>query len=323
MTGELWNDEPVLVKPYSDSVDGGRALFAWKAVSNRLSPVRSHSENSAGDRSSPSMPAFCSLGYGRDSQVNTENATQRPVRSSTTGMLSTSKYRDPAGMSDSFIESPCIRILTRRQQVGGAAQNHDTQQKTEKKELMLTERYADALQLALKLHSGQVRKGTMIPYFSHLIAVSSIALEHGATEDEAIAALLHDAVEDAGGKPTLGMIQSRFGQPVAEIVDGCTDAYEEPKPPWRPRKEAYLQHLETASPSVRLVSNSDKLHNARSILSDLRVHGPSLWSRFTAPMESTLWYYRSLVQAFAGHGRTPLVDELDLTVSSIEASSRR
>lgn len=184
---------------------------------------------------------------------------------------------------------------------------------------MLTERYADALQVAWRLHDGQVRKGTTIPYVSHLIGVSSIALEHGAREDEAIAALLHDAVEDAGGKPTLEMICGRFGEAVAEIVDGCTDSYEEPKPAWRPRKEAYLAHLASASPSVRLVSNSDKLHNARSILLDLRVHGPALWARFTAPKEGSLWYYRSLVRAFAAHGRTPLVDELDRTVAAIEA----
>jgi len=187
---------------------------------------------------------------------------------------------------------------------------------------MLTERYADALQLAWRLHHGQLRKGTQIPYVSHLIAVSSLALEHGANEDEAIAALLHDAVEDAGGLATLDMIRQRFGAAVAAIVDGCTDADVEPKPPWRPRKEAYLAHLASASLSVRLVSNADKLHNARSILSDLRVHGPALWGRFNAPKEGTLWYYRSLVQAFARHGRTPLVDELDLTVSAIEALAR-
>lgn len=184
---------------------------------------------------------------------------------------------------------------------------------------MLTERFADALQLAWRLHDGQPRKGTSIPYVSHLIAVSSIALEHGATEDEAIAALLHDAVEDAGGPPTLELIRSRFGPVVAEIVDGCTDSYEEPKPAWRPRKEAYLAHLATASSSVRLVSASDKLHNARSILSDLYVQGSSLWSRFNASQGETLWYYRSLVQALAAHGRTPLIDELDRTVSTIES----
>lgn len=187
---------------------------------------------------------------------------------------------------------------------------------------MLTERYADALQLAWRLHDGQLRKGTTIPYVSHLIGVSSIALEHGANEDEAIAALLHDAVEDAGGKPTLEMIRSRFGDAVAAIVDGCTDSYEEPKPAWRPRKEAYLAHLASASPSVRLVSNSDKLHNARAILLDLRVHGPALWARFTAPKDDSIWYYRALVQAFASHGRTPLVDELDRTVEAIEVQAR-
>ena len=184
---------------------------------------------------------------------------------------------------------------------------------------MLTQRYADALQLAWQLHDGQVRKGTTIPYMSHLIAVSSLALEHGANEDEAIAALLHDAVEDAGGMPTLERIRQQFGLAVADIVEGCTDSYEDPKPPWRQRKQAYLVHLGTASPSVRLVSNADKLHNARSIRSDLRVQGPALWSRFTAGRDGSLWYYRSLVQAFAAHGRTPLLDELDLTVTELEA----
>ncbi|WP_298826539.1 HD domain-containing protein [uncultured Piscinibacter sp.] len=183
---------------------------------------------------------------------------------------------------------------------------------------MLTQRYADALQLARKLHDGQFRKGTMIPYVSHLIAVSSLALEHGANEDEAIAALLHDAVEDAGGKPTLALIRARFGEAVADIVEGCTDSYEEPKPDWRPRKEAYLAHLAQASRSVRLVSASDKLHNARSILADLRVQGPSLWTRFRAGKEGSLWYYRALVRAFVSHGRTAIVDELDRTVGAIE-----
>ena len=183
---------------------------------------------------------------------------------------------------------------------------------------MLTERYAGALQLAWRLHARQLRKGTTIPYLSHLIAVSGIALEHGATEDEAIAALLHDAVEDAGGLPTLNLIRDGYGPAVADIVEGCTDAYVEPKPAWRARKEAYVRHLGDASASVRLVSASDKLHNARCILADLRVHGPALWGRFTAGRDGSLWYYRALVQAFEAHGRTPLVDELDRTVLAIE-----
>lgn len=184
-------------------------------------------------------------------------------------------------------------------------------------------RYAQAMQLAWHLHDGQLRKGTTIPYLSHLIGVSSLALEHGADEDEAIAALLHDAVEDApdhlGADRARELIRARFGDNVAAIVDGCTDALEQPKPPWRARKEAYLAHLAHASPSVRLVSASDKLHNARAILSDLRVHGAALWSRFNAGRDGLLWYYRSLVSAFAAHGRTPLVDELDRTVTAIEA----
>ena len=184
---------------------------------------------------------------------------------------------------------------------------------------ILTRRYAEALQLAWQLHDGQLRKGTTIPYVSHLIAVSSLALEHGANEDEAIAALLHDAVEDAGGQPTLEMIRTRFGGDVADIVEGCTDSFEEHKSDWRPRKQAYLEHLSRASASVQLVSACDKLHNARSILADLRVHGPLLWTRFTAGREGVLWYYRSLAEAFAAHGRTPLVDELDRTVCAIEA----
>lgn len=186
---------------------------------------------------------------------------------------------------------------------------------------LLGSRYTDALRLACELHARQLRKGTAIPYVSHLLAVSSIALEHGATEDEAIAALLHDAVEDAGGQATLDLIRARFGAAVAEIVDGCTDAYVEPKPAWRPRKEAYLAHLATASRSVRLVSASDKLHNARSILSDLQVHGPALWGRFTGGRDGSLWYYRLLVQAFGAHGRTALIDELGRTVSAIEAAA--
>lgn len=184
---------------------------------------------------------------------------------------------------------------------------------------ILTERYSDALLLACELHARQVRKGTRIPYISHLLGVSSIALEHGANEDEAIGALLHDAVEDAGGLPTLELIRSRFGAGVADIVEGCTDAYVEPKPAWRPRKEAYLAHLGSATPSVRLVSASDKLHNARSILTDLRTYGPALWSRFTAGRDGSLWYYRGLVQAFEAHGRSSLVEELDRTVREIEA----
>src|ERR1022692_3881980 len=130
----------------------------------------------------------------------------------------------------------------------------------------LSPRFDQALQYAVLVHAGQKRKGTEIPYLAHLLGVTSIALEHGADEDEAIGALLHDAGEDAGGDGRIEDIRHRFGEPVADIVQGCTDAVTIPKPPWRKRKEDYIAHVAKASPSVRLVSAADKLHNARAIL---------------------------------------------------------
>ncbi|HVK88570.1 MAG TPA: HD domain-containing protein [Kofleriaceae bacterium] len=174
----------------------------------------------------------------------------------------------------------------------------------------LTNRFTDALALACELHRSQSRKGTQIPYVSHLLAVASIALEHGATEDEAIAAVLHDAVEDQGGRATAALIRERFGNAVAEIVEASSDTDVTPKPPWKERKQRYLDHLRHAAPSVRLVSAADKLHNARAILSDYRVHGEALWHRFNGGKDGTLWYYRELVNAFESHATTPLVTEL-------------
>src|SRR5215471_10833337 len=173
----------------------------------------------------------------------------------------------------------------------------------------LSVRFTDALSYACDLHRRQARKGTQVPYVAHLLAVASLALEHGATEDETIAALLHDAIEDQGGAPTREEIRRRFGDTVTAIVDGCTDAEVVPKPPWRERKEAYIAHVRSASRSVRLVSGSDKLHNARAILGDYRTHGEALWSRFTGGRDGTLWYYRSLVDAYRTAGPSPLVDE--------------
>ena len=150
---------------------------------------------------------------------------------------------------------------------------------------------------------------------AHLLGVASIALDHGADEEEAIGALLHDAVEDQGGAPTLAEIRRRFGDRVAGIVEGCTDSDATPKPPWRARKEAYVAHVRHASPSVRLVSASDKLHNARTVLADFRTCGEELWGRFKGGRDGTLWYYRALVDAYSAAGRTPLVEELDRVVS--------
>jgi (p)ppGpp synthase/HD superfamily hydrolase len=179
-------------------------------------------------------------------------------------------------------------------------------------------RFEEALVYATRLHAGQVRKGTAIPYVAHLLAVTAIVLENGGGEDEAIAALLHDAVEDQGGAATREEIRRRFGETVVAIVDGCTDAETVPKPPWRERKEAYVAHVGHASPSIRLVSAADKLHNARAILADYRQHGEALWSRFRGGRDGTLWYYRALVEAFRAAGSTPLIDELDRTVRELE-----
>src|SRR5262249_41201230 len=137
----------------------------------------------------------------------------------------------------------------------------------------LSSRFREALVFAAELHRDQVRKGTTVPYVAHLLGVAGIVLEHGADEDEAIAALLHDAVEDQGGPPTREAIRRRFGERVAAIVDGCTDADKTPPPPWRARKEACVAHVRHASPSVLLVSAADKLHNSRAILNDYRLDG--------------------------------------------------
>lgn len=185
-------------------------------------------------------------------------------------------------------------------------------------ELLLTERFNHALLLASELHASQLRKGSNVPYISHLLAVASLVIEHGGDEDESIAGLLHDAVEDCGGLPTLERIRGQFGETVADIIMGCTDAYTTPKPPWRERKEAYIAHLNDANLSVLLVSSADKLHNARSILSDYREIGDELWSRFTASKEQTLWYYQSVTEVLLRRRPLPLSNELDTVVSDLE-----
>jgi len=184
--------------------------------------------------------------------------------------------------------------------------------------MTLSTRFERALVFATQLHAEQRRKGTDIPYISHPLGVASMVLEQGGSEDEAIAALLHDAAEDQGGAATLEEIRRRFGDTVAAIVESCTDTMITPKPPWRARKEAYIAHVHTASASARLVSVADKLYNARSILADYGLRGDALWERFSGGKEGVLWYYRALVQAFRQAGPTPLVDELDRVVSEIE-----
>ena len=183
-------------------------------------------------------------------------------------------------------------------------------------------KFEEALLYAARLHRDQTRKGTGTPYITHLLAVAAIVGENGGTEDEVVAALLHDAPEDQGGEERLEDIRTQFGDAVAKVVVGCTDTYEEPKPAWRQRKEVYVERMASAPVSVRLVSAADKLHNTRSILADLRSLGDDLWDRFTGGKEGTLWYYRALVEAYAATGVNPVVEELDRVVREIEALAR-
>lgn len=189
----------------------------------------------------------------------------------------------------------------------------------------LSTRLSEAFAFAAQLHRGQLRNGTRIPYLSHLMATAALVLEHGGGEEETIAALLHDSVEDQGhlyrgGAVALrGEIERRFGRAVALIVDGCSDSDSYPKAPWRERKEAYIAHLAEAPPAVLLVSAADKLHNARAILGDYRSLGERLWERFSADRTRVLWYYRSLVEAFRRAGAPAgLLGELDLVVTELE-----
>lgn len=183
----------------------------------------------------------------------------------------------------------------------------------------LTTRFQDALVFATALHQTQRRKVSEVPYVAHLLGTASIALEYGATEDEAIAALLHDAIEDQGGATVKAEILERFGPEVTAIVEGCSDTEVTPKPPWQGRKEAYLRHLATASPSVLLVSTADKLYNALSIVKDYAEVGSEIWSRFSVPREKTIWYYQQLAIAFSQRGENPLNREYARVIRILES----
>ncbi len=183
----------------------------------------------------------------------------------------------------------------------------------------LTDRFDTALAFAARLHRDQRRKGSNIPYVSHLLGVASIAIELGADEDQAIAALLHDAVEDQGGAPMLAEIRTRFGDRVARIVADCTDSDVEPKPPWRARKEAYLAALAAKPADSLLVSLADKTHNARAIVDDLEIEGADVWQRFTGGRDGSLWYYRALADAFAVHTPGAGARRLGAIVTTMEA----
>ncbi len=190
-----------------------------------------------------------------------------------------------------------------------------------KSAMKLGPRFRRAFLFAADKHSGQTRKASSVPYIAHLMGVSSLVLEFGGDEDMAIAALLHDVVEDCGGVAMLKEVRRRFGPRVAKIVDGCTDSDTDPKPPWRERKESYLRHLKKANGETRLVSAADKLNNVRSILSDYREVGESIWARFNGGREGTLWYYRNLLEEFLRHKPNRLIRDLELAVRELEASA--
>ncbi len=180
---------------------------------------------------------------------------------------------------------------------------------------MLSERFEEALLFATRRHAGQVRKGTDVPYVSHLLSVCALVIEAGGDEDAAIGALLHDAVEDQ--KATLDEVRERFGAVVAAIVDQCSDTDEVPKPPWRARKEAFIASLAGMSAPARLVATADKTHNVRSILADYRRDGESVWEKFNGGREGSLWYYRAVCDALAVPG-SRLGDLLRAAVDELE-----
>ncbi len=183
------------------------------------------------------------------------------------------------------------------------------------------QRLANAATFAMTIHAEQTRKGAETPYIGHLLGVASLVLENGGDEDQAIAGLLHDAIEDQGAHQE-GVIAEKFGVRVAAIVRGCTDADTMPKPPWRVRKEAYVTHLEHAGADILLVSCADKLYNARAIRTDLRTYGLAVFERFNAGMNGTLWYYGALAGAFGRLLPGPLSAELAKTVEEIHLMAR-
>jgi len=175
-----------------------------------------------------------------------------------------------------------------------------------------------AFRYAAEKHAGQTRKQTAVPYLSHLMSVAGLVLEAGGDEDMAIAAFLHDVVEDCGGMPRLREVRKQFGPRVAKIVEGCTDSFVEPKLEWLERKKDYLREVKHADVETRLVSASDKLHNVRTILADYREHGEAIWARFSGKREGTLWYYRALSDEYKRRSPNRITRELEIAVAELE-----
>ncbi|MEO1373497.1 MAG: HD domain-containing protein [Cyanobacteria bacterium J06635_10] len=188
-------------------------------------------------------------------------------------------------------------------------------------ETVLTAKFEAALVYATRLHAKQTRFRSGVPYISHLLSVSALVLEAGGNENEAIAALLHDSVEDQGGSQTREQIRRVFGSEIVAIIDGCTECDTYPKPPWEERKRKYLENLRHATPSVRRVSLADKLHNARSLLTDRQKFGDRVWTRFKGGKEKTLWFYRSLIEVYQQTGSDWMTEEFTRVASQLLESS--
>lgn len=180
-----------------------------------------------------------------------------------------------------------------------------------------SDRVREAFDLSFELHAGQTRKGSEAPYFAHLLSVAGQVGHCGGDEDQVIAALLHDAVEDQGGLPTLERIRAAFGDRVAGFVLACSDSTATPKPPWRTRKEAYLARVAGEPPELKLIVTADKLDNARSIVRDMRQCGNAVWDRFIGKREGSLWYYQEMAAALGTDWHHPLLDELRACVEEM------
>ncbi len=179
------------------------------------------------------------------------------------------------------------------------------------------ETIASAFEFAYAVHRDQFRKGSRIPYITHAMAVAALVGEFGGSDAQIAAALLHDTVEDGDGLDTLAQLRDTFGDHVADLVFACSDAFVKPKPPWRERKQRFVEAMRTASPEVRLIVAADKLHNAMITLRDLRVEGDTVWQRFNGGREGSLWVYAEMVRALSQDWQHPILAYLAETVDAL------
>ncbi|NUM52466.1 MAG: HD domain-containing protein [Candidatus Hydrogenedentes bacterium] len=184
-------------------------------------------------------------------------------------------------------------------------------------------RIVEAFAFSHGIHANHTRKGSGVPYITHVMSVAAIVGEHGGDEDTFIAALLHDAVEDGDGYATLEKVRAQFGARVADMVEACSDAFEKPKPKWRERKEQFIESMRSAAPEVKLIVAADKLHNLCATIGDYEAIGEEVWLRFTGRREGTLWYYATITQALANGWEHPLVDDLTASLETLHAACTR